>query len=126
VTFKIHNLHFKSPDPAKTAQWYIDNLGATMVRKVERAGGMVGFRLDLHGVPLNITGIVPWQELEQFYGLEHIGLHTDDLASVIEQAKASGSRILEELMTPDGEPCCFIEGPEGVRIEVTEVERWLS
>ena len=29
--FKLNHLHFKTPDPKKTAQWYVDNVGATIV-----------------------------------------------------------------------------------------------
>ena len=122
MAFKVHNLHFKSPDPRKTAQWYIDNLGAKLTREVERAGGDIGYRLDLDGVPLNITGFSQGQELGQFHGLEHIGMFADadDLPGVIERIKASGSPILEELYTSGGQKCYFIEGPDGVRIEIME------
>ena len=48
--FKIHNLHFKSPDPEKTAQWYVDNLGAE-ITSVRELPGTVGYRLDLDGYP---------------------------------------------------------------------------
>ena len=118
--FKIHNLHFKSPDPEKTAQWYVDNLGAE-ITSVREVAGTVGYRLDLDGVPLNVTGLVQGQALEQHYGLEHVGLFTDDLPGAIERIRASGARILEELLTPSGQKCCFLEGPEGVRIEITEM-----
>jgi catechol 2,3-dioxygenase-like lactoylglutathione lyase family enzyme len=118
VAYRIHNLHFKSPDPDRTAQWWADNLGAKITRKRE-VEGTVGIRLDLDGVPLNITGFVQGQKLEQFAGLEHIGLFTDDLQESLEQLKAAGAKVLEELPSSMG-PCAFLEGPDGVRIEITE------
>mgnify|MGYP000389123691 CR=1 FL=1 len=42
MAFKLNHLHLKSPDPEKTAQWYVDNLGATIVSEV---GGGRGYRL---------------------------------------------------------------------------------
>ena len=117
--FKINHLHFKTPDPRKTAQWYVDNLGAKIV--AETAAG--GFRLDLHGVPLNVTGYVEGQKLEQFYGLEHVALDTDDLPGVTEQLKANGARILEERELGDGRKVCFFEGPENVRFEVLQMAK---
>ena len=52
MAFKLNHLHLKSPDPKKTADFYIENLGATLVSEV---GGGRGYRLDLHGLPLNVT-----------------------------------------------------------------------
>ena len=42
MAFKLNHLHLKSPDPKKTADFYVDNLGATLVSEV---GGGRGFRL---------------------------------------------------------------------------------
>ena len=121
MAFTVQVLHFKSPDPKVTAQWYVDNLGATITRERQILGGTTGYQLDLHGVPLLVTSLVGGsQKLEQFYGLEHIGLFTGDLDGFLEQFKAGGGRVLEEgLLTGAGQKCCFIEGPEGFRIELT-------
>lgn len=120
MTLKFNHLHFKTPDPRKTAQWYADNLGASKVAEVPLAGGGVSVRMNLHGVPLNITGFIPGQKLEQHYGLEHVALDTDDLPGTIELLKASGARFLEQRQLPDGRNYCFFEGPEGVRLEILE------
>ena len=116
MAFKINHLHFKTPDPEKTAQWYVDNLGAKIVSEL----GTIGFRMDLHGIPLNVTRFVEEQELEQFYGLEHIALDTDDLAGMVQKLKAAGARILEERGASGGRKVCFFEGPQGVRLEVIQ------
>ena len=120
MAFKMHTLHFKSPDPQKTARWYVDNLGAKLLSESEMAGGTIRCELDLHGVPMLITAFIQGQKLEQHYGLEHVGLFTDDLPGMIEQIKARGSRILEERRTQYGDDCCFIEGPEGILLELTQ------
>lgn len=121
MAFKINHLHLKTPDPRKTAQWYVDMLGARVVSEAGAAGGTTGFRLDLHGIPLNVTGFVEGQKLEQHYGLEHVAIDTDDLPGVVARLKASGARILEERELRDGRRVCFFEGPEGVRLEVLEM-----
>jgi catechol 2,3-dioxygenase-like lactoylglutathione lyase family enzyme len=123
MAFKINHLHLKTPDPEKTAQWYVENLGATIVSEATAAGGAASYRLNLHGVPLNVTGFVDGQKLEQHYGLEHIALDTDDLPGTVEQLKEGGARILEERSLRDGRKVCFFEGPEGVRLEVLEMRR---
>lgn len=114
--FKVNHLHFKTSDPKKTAQWWVDNLGAKILSEI----GTTGFRLDLYGVPLNITGLSPGSELDQSLGLEHVGMETDDIAGAKERFVAGGSPILEERELPDGRRLFYVEGPESSRIEVIE------
>ena len=121
MAFKVNHLHFKTPDPEATAQWYQGYLGATMVSTVGPAESPIGFRLDLHGVPLNVTKFVEGQELAQFYGLEHVALDTDDLPGLIANLKAAGNSLLEQRQTAVGRQICFLEGPEGVRFELIEM-----
>ena len=118
MAFKLNHLHLKSPDPAKTAKFYVDNLGATIVS--ETAGGR-GFRLDLNGLPLNITGMIDSQTHEQVYGIEHIAIDTDDMEGTVASLKAGGARILEETSVGNGRKVCFFEGPDGVHLEFLEV-----
>ena len=121
MAFKVNHLHLKTPEPQKTAQWYVDNLGAKIVSAIEGSTGPIGFRLDLHGLPLNVTGFVEGQKLDQHYGMEHLAIDTDDLPGEVKKLKASGARILEERKTRDGRKVCFFEGPQGVRLEVMEM-----
>ena len=115
MSYRVNHLHLKTPDPRKTAQWYVDYLGAKVVSERKSPSGQPILRLDLHGVPLNVTGYIEGQRLEQHYGLEHVAVDTDDLAGEVEKIKASGAKILEERTLPDGRRVCFYEGPEGVR-----------
>ena len=115
MAFKMDHLHFKSPDPKATTQFYVDCLGATIVREEPN-----GYFLDLHGVPMRVSGYVERQKLEQFHGLEHLAIDTDDMPGTVEQLKANGGRILEERVAGDGRKICFFEGPQGVRLEVLE------
>jgi lactoylglutathione lyase len=119
MAFKLNHLHLKTPDPKQTAQWYVDNLGAKIVS--ETANG--GFRMDLHGLPLNVTGFIDTQTHEQVYGIEHIAIDTDDLDGTVERLKASGTPILEQTQVGNGRRVCFFEGPQGVCLEVLEMPR---
>jgi lactoylglutathione lyase len=118
--FKINHLHIKTADPEKTARWFVDNLGARIARESRGAHGKPSFRLDLHGLALNVTDFIEGQKLAQHYGMEHLALDTDDLPGTVAKLKATGARILEERQLPDGRRVCFFEGPEGVRLEVME------
>ena len=63
MAFTLNHVHLKTPDPEKTAQFYVDNLGAKIVGQ---AGGN-GLRLDLHGLTLNVTKFIETQKHEQKY-----------------------------------------------------------
>jgi catechol 2,3-dioxygenase-like lactoylglutathione lyase family enzyme len=83
MSFKLNHLHLKTPDPRETADWYVTNLGARIVS--ESANG--GFRLDLHGLPLNVTGFIDSQSHDQVYGIEHIAIDTDDIDGTVARLK---------------------------------------
>ncbi|MBI4524650.1 MAG: VOC family protein [Deltaproteobacteria bacterium] len=120
--FKINHLHIKTSDPQKSAEWLVENLGARIVAE-NLSGETVGYRLDLHGLGLNVTGFISGQKLEQHYGMEHLALDADDLPGTVEKLKRNGARILEQRQLPDGRNVCFFEGPEGVRLEVMEIKK---
>ena len=46
MTINVHHVHVKTRDPRQTMQFYVDNLGATLVAEV----GPRGYRVDLHGL----------------------------------------------------------------------------
>lgn len=117
MAFKLNHLHLKSPDPAKTAKFYVENLGATIVSET----GNGGFRLDLNGLPLNVTGMIDTQTHEQVFGIEHIAIDTDDIDATVASLKAAGADVLEETSVGNGRRVCFFEGPEGVCLEVLEM-----
>ncbi len=68
MTLKLNHLHIKTKDPDKTVKFYVDNLGAKIVNQSPRGG----YRLDLHGLSLNVTKFLEDQTREQKYGMEHI------------------------------------------------------
>ena len=119
--YKINHLHLKTPEPEKTADWYVKHVGAKIVSERKTASGRKTFRLNLHGVELNVTDFLEEQKLEQFYGLEHVAIDTDDFAGEVAKIKAAGIQILEERVLPDGRKVCFFQGPDGVRLEFLEM-----
>ena len=103
-------------DPKKTMQFYVDNLGATLLADQ----GVRGYRVSLHGLQLNITPLIDTQKREQHYGIEHIAVDTDDYTATLARLRGNGVRILEELPPNNGRRVCFLEAPDGVQIEVIE------
>ena len=121
MAFKINHLHLKTPNPRKTVDFYVQYAGAKIVSERTAPNGRATFRLNLHGVELNVTDFLEEQKLEQFYGLEHVAIDTDNFAGEVAKIKAAGIKILEERVLPDGRKVCFFEGPEGVRLEFLEM-----
>ncbi len=118
MSFAVNHVHLKTRDPAATVRFYIDNFGATMKEEIPGRG----FRLDLHGLQLNITGLIAVQNHEQFYGIEHLAVNTDDYPGTLAKLKANGVTILEELPPnpANGRRVCFLQAPDGAQMEVIE------
>lgn len=119
MTLKLNHLHLKTRDPEKTVKFYVDNLGAKVVS--QSASG--GYRVDLHGLTLNVTDFLEKQTREQSYGMEHIAIDTDELDALVEKLKGQGIRILEQTVVSGGRRVCFFEGPDGVQLEFIEMKR---
>jgi len=116
MAFGTHHVHLKTRDPKRTMQFYLDNLGATLIAEV----GPRGYRVNLHGLTLNITTLIDTQSREQHYGMEHIAVDTDDYSGTLARLRANGVRVLEELPPNNGRRVCFLEAPDGAQIEVIE------
>ena len=116
MAFAVQHVHLKTRDPKQTAQFYIDNFGATL--KAEIPGR--GLQVDLHGLQLNITTLIAAQNHEQHYGIEHMAVQTDDYAGTLAQLRKNGVSILEELPPNNGRRVCFVEAPDGAQMEVIE------
>ena len=115
---KMNHVHLKTKDPEKTAKFYCDTLGAKIVGKA----GQGGYRLDLHGLQLNVTDFLGSQKREQKYGMEHIAIDTDELDNVVAKLRAQGIHILEQTTVSGGRRVCFFEGPDGVQLEFIEMK----
>ena len=116
MAFGIHHVHLKTRDPKQTMQFYVDNLGATLIAEVNPRS----YRVKLDGLTLNITGLIDTQSREQHYGMEHLAVDTDDYPGTLARLRAKGVRVLEELTPTNGRRVCFLEAPDGVQIEVIE------
>jgi catechol 2,3-dioxygenase-like lactoylglutathione lyase family enzyme len=118
MAFKLNHLHIKTKDPQQTAKFYVDNMGAKIVAEI----GTRGYRLDLHGLTINLTTHVEDQTRQQLYGMEHFALNTDDLDGTVAKLKANGAQVLEQMTSGNGRRICFLEGPDGVQLEIIEAQ----
>ena len=117
MAFKLNHVHLKAHDPKQTAQFYINNLGATMVAEI----GTRGYRVNLHGLTLNITTFVTDQKREQLYGMEHFAIDTDDMDGTVAKLTGDGAQVMEQMVS-NGRRICFMKGPDGVQLEIIEMK----
>ena len=118
MAFRLNHVHLKSNDPQQAAKFYVENLGATIVSEI----GTRGYRLNLHGLIVNLTTFVEDQKRQQVYGMEHFALDTDDLDGTVAKLKANGAQVLEQMTSGNGRRICFLEGPDGVQLEIIEAQ----
>ncbi len=118
MAFKIEHLHIKSPDPRKTVNWWVENVGAKI--ELEDDAGK-HYRLDLGGVRLVVTPLISTQTRKQHYGLEHLRISTDDFENQVKKIKASGVHVLEESRSGRHGLIFRVETPEGVELDFGDV-----
>ena len=122
----LNHIHLRSTDPKTAADWYVEMLGATIVRETEGPAG-VSVSLDIGGTRVNVAPQAPDQNLprgsaEVHLGLEHFGLQTDDLEALLARLQTKGLEILEPLRAlPTGMKIVFVLAPDDVRIELMQV-----
>jgi len=116
MAISVQHVHLKTRDVQKTIQYYQENYGATV--KAEIPGR--GWQLDLHGLQLNVTGIISEQNHEQYYGIEHMAVTTDDFTGLLTKLRGNGVAILEELKGSSGNRVAFVQAPDGAQMEIIE------
>jgi catechol 2,3-dioxygenase-like lactoylglutathione lyase family enzyme len=123
MTFTCDHIHLRSLHPEKAAQFYVEMLGATL-RSRSFHGEALRVVIDLGGVQLFIEQVPPQTPMPPpppFVGIEHIGLRVENLNAVVADLRSKGVRFVVEPNSPrPGLKLAFIEGPDGVRIELLE------
>ena len=122
----FHHGHIKSPDPRKTARWWADTFDAKLLP--ERGQGETLFcPVEIGGVLINISGVsaadaetMPEGDASARFGLEHLGLTTDDLDADLAALREQGLEIYSTRDLPNMR-IAFVETPDGVRVELLQL-----
>lgn len=114
----LHHVHLRAPDPTAALAWYVDKFGGTVGKLKDRIDG------------INYGGVwVLAQKGEatpsQGHAIDHIGFRPLNVDSVVAGLKAKSVKVTTEprpLTLPSGTSMrlAFIEGPDGVRIELVQ------
>jgi len=111
----MHHLHLSSEDPERTLAWYAENFGG---ESDSFAGVLPG--LDYGNIWLLVARADAAPTPTQGRSLDHLGWKYEDLTSAAETLKASGVEFTVEPRPFRGIRISFVEGPDGVRIELVE------
>ena len=122
--YTFDHIHLFTRDPEGMANYFESMLGAEVIRSSPggqpridlKLGGANIFILDVSGNPKAVEGAA-----HPYRGLDHFGLSVTDIDKVCDELKAKGAKFTRgpETIRP-GTRIAFIEGPEGVSVELLE------
>ena len=112
------HVHLRVSDPDAVAAWFEDVLGAEAVRAPGRVDVILGGQKIFL---LKAPDTDKPSPAHPHRGLDHFGLRVSEIDRVAEHLKAKGVRFTAEPHSPrPGIRIAFIEGPEGISIEILE------
>ena len=127
MPYRINHLHQKSPDPRKTAEWYVKAFNFKIVNDEVRVFGDRFVRCQSEdGTAVNISGARTGETLgsgdaSAHHGLEHFGFDSAGLEADIARLEGLGARLLEgPIQIPNGPRIAFLWAPDDVRVELIE------
>ncbi len=122
--YTFDHIHVFTRDPEAMAKWFDIMLGAEVIRTTPggkpridlKLGGANIFILDVSADAKAVDGAT-----HPYRGLDHFGLSVKDIDKVCAELKAKGAKFTRgpETVRP-GTRIAFIEGPEGVSVELLE------
>ena len=123
------HVHIITLDPKKLATFYEKAFGAKITRTGTLPNGGVAVSLDLGGTRLAIMvpdtpdKRDPPDNPHKHFGLEHLGIRTDDIETVVKSAVAAGATIMQGVtQVRPGARVAFIMAPENTMIEIVEAK----
>ncbi|MGH7268026.1 MAG: VOC family protein [Candidatus Rokuibacteriota bacterium] len=131
MPYRINHVHLKSPDPRKTADWYVTAFNFKILSDEVRVFGdhFIRCQSDGGGMAVNISGARTGERLgpgdaNPHHGLEHFGFDSANLETDIKRLEELGARLLEgPIQVPNGPRIAFLRAPDDTRIELIEPAR---
>ena len=111
----MHHLHLSSTDPESTLQWYSDNFGGS---SEQFAGALPG--LNYGNIWLLVAQARNDVAPTQGRSMDHLGWNFENLSAAAVELKANGVNFTMEPRDYRSIRIGFVEGPDGVRIELVE------
>jgi catechol 2,3-dioxygenase-like lactoylglutathione lyase family enzyme len=125
MNWQYDHVHFRCSDPDKTVTFFKDNFGAKEVNRLE-VNGMTIVTLGIGGLWYNFSSrrseetVGPDAGVTR-YGVYHIALRTPNLTAEAAKMKVRGVKFTREVAQSNSKTkFAFIEGPDGISIELLQ------
>ncbi|MHB1134752.1 MAG: VOC family protein [Chloroflexota bacterium] len=124
IDYRFDHVHFYCSDLAASERWFVEGMGAELVRRVEAQGSSMTL-LRLGGATMLLRPAYEGEDLGPAgpprFGTDHIGLEVDDLDATAAELKRRGVEfIMEPMEFRPGVRISYVIGPDKVQIEVLE------
>ncbi|HEV8663663.1 MAG TPA: VOC family protein [Candidatus Methylomirabilis sp.] len=119
------HVHYRVSDVEKTAAFFREHFGGWELRRFE-ARGLPILAMVVGGQPIMLSPKRPEEQVTADgrtlnYGVYHIAFLVPDVEKAAAALKARGVRfILEPTAVPPSIKMAFVEGPDGIMVEVLE------
>ncbi len=114
--YKYSHEHLMSPNPEKTADFYIKMFGAKTDRVIKRPTGEVTIFLNLNGSTIVIS-----QKAQPPFGQDHFGIATDNIEASVKDLKAAGYKFTQEITAINPKTkIAYFKGPDNALIELVD------
>jgi len=118
------HIHIVCGDVEAAVKFFADNFKGKEISR-EEVRGFPLVRLEIMGLVVAFVGTQPQSPMLQpgkgNRGLDHMGFRVDNLDKTLEELKAKGVTLnAGPGITGSGLKYAFINGPEGIRIELIE------
>lgn len=128
MAFRINHIHFKSRDPRRSADWFVNAFNFSILTDETRASGdrFIRCMSEDNGLQVNFSGEQHGESLPQgivgpHLGLEHFGISSSDIAGDVARLKALGADLHEgPRVGRGGQMVAFMHSPDGFRIELMQ------
>lgn len=120
---KFEHFALNVPDPQAQAQWYVDHLGFTTVRRIERPP-YTHFLADETGRVVVEIYHNPAAPVPDYAGTPplcfHFALVAADAAAERQRLEAAGATLAVEEPQPDGSQLIMMRDPWGVALQLCQ------
>jgi catechol 2,3-dioxygenase-like lactoylglutathione lyase family enzyme len=129
ATLTFDHVHLVSRNPAEASRWYVDMLGARVLKDTE-VFGIAQIYLSFGEALLVVRGLRAGEtasaEMTRRWGMDHFGFRVSgDFDRFCSSLRARGVRFtLDPVDINAATRVAYIEGPDAVRIELLLRREW--
>lgn len=123
--YKFDHIHFRSKDIEFTKKFWLEILGARLIKERELLGAP-SCTFDLSGTSILVSGHGANERFEDsvsenLYGFWHIALLVDDISLSLQELKKQNTDCFHEPWEiRKGVKVAFVRGPDNISIELIE------